>query len=89
MEQTRLESLAESAIDIAFGFITSVLVWMYIVGPIVGVDTHASQALWVTAIFTVTSLLRRYLTRRFFARRLHKEVHIFVTKWLQNGGKSV
>lgn len=89
MEQTRLESLAESVFDIAFGFVTSVLVWMYIVGPIVGVDTHAGQAIWVTAIFTVSSLLRRYFTRRFFARRLHKEIHIFVTKWLQNYGKHV
>lgn len=82
MIQTRLESLAESAIDIALGFISSMLVWMYIAAPLVGVTSQASQAFWITCIFTVSSLARRYLTRRFFANMLHKKVHIWVTKVL-------
>jgi len=80
--QSRLESLAESMTDMAIGFCTSILVWMYIAAPIVGIEGQASQAFWITTIFTVSSLARRYITRRFFANSIHKKVHQWANKIL-------
>jgi len=82
MIQSKLESFAESVADIAIGFVLSVIVWMYIVAPIVGVESNAGQAFWVTCIFTVSSLARRYFTRRFFANSIHKKVHQWANKML-------
>ena len=82
MIQSRLESLAESALDITLGFIMSMLVWIFIVAPIIGVERQMGQAFWITGVFTVSSLLRRYYTRRFFANSIHKKIHHLVTKWV-------
>jgi len=82
MIQSKLESLAESVADVAIGFVLSVVVWMYVAAPLVGVESHISQAFWITCIFTVSSLARRYLTRRFFANSIHKKVHQWANKML-------
>ena len=82
MIQSKLESLAESITDMAIGFVLSVVVWMYIAAPIVGVEAQMGQAFWITCIYTVSSLARRYITRRFFANSIHKKVHQWANKML-------
>jgi len=67
--QSRLGSLLESVANTATGFVISWLVWMLVVAPLYGYATTAHQSFWITAIFTVTSLARSYLWRRFFNRR--------------------
>jgi hypothetical protein len=71
--QTRLESMFEVAINIASGFIVSYCLWIFIV-PIIWPE-HASSmgtAFGITALFTVTSVLRSYAWRRFFEREIHR-----------------
>lgn len=64
--QTRLGSLVESLANTASGFIVSLLVWMLLVTPAFSIESNFSQDFAITCIFTVTSVIRSYLWRRFF-----------------------
>ena len=79
MNQTKLESHIESTCNITTGFMISWLVWTLVVGPLVakGVISpiHAGHALIITGIFTITSYMRSYFWRRFFATNLHHFIH--------------
>lgn len=68
-KQSKADSLMESVCNIAVGFVISWAVWIWIVAPIMGYETGASQGFWITCIFTVTSLLRQYILRRIFNGR--------------------
>lgn len=73
------ESLLETTINIASGFIVSYLAWVFLV-PIFWPE-HASShatAFGITVLFTVTSFLRSLIWRRFFNAELHKAVHKLV-----------
>ena len=59
-------SLIETLTSIAIGFVVSVLV-TYIVFPFYNLPISFSDNLEITAIFTVTSIIRSYCVRRFFA----------------------
>ena len=69
MAQTRLASFIESVISIAIGFCISLLVWVVVIKPLYGIDTSLFQNLGITAIFTVFSVSRAYLVRRYFTGR--------------------
>ena len=67
MQQSKLETLVETTLNIASGFVIAWLVWMYWV-PIFW-PMHTSSAavgFGLTMLFTVTSFIRSYLWRRFF-----------------------
>lgn len=66
MEQTRVVSAIEAGLNTFSGFFISWGVWVFIVGPVFGIPTSMGQGLAVTSIFTVSSLLRTYIVRRFF-----------------------
>lgn len=74
--QTKLESLLEAVVNIAFGFLLSWLTWIFII-PIFfeGVGGNASQGFWITVVFTVVSLARMYVWRRLFEHEIHKNIH--------------
>lgn len=55
----------ESSFDIAMGFVVSVLAG-YIIFPLFGIKITLLNNMGIVALFTVTSLGRRYITRRFF-----------------------
>lgn len=76
--QSRTESAIETAINVGTGFLLSWGVWMWVVAPVFDIPAPASQALAITAIFTVTSVLRSYFWRRFFANSIHRRIH----KWI-------
>ena len=80
MQQTKLESFIEKTVDISTGFVISVFVYKYIVLP---QDWLWSSPIYVTILFTIISLFRGYLWRRFFNAGLHKSVKQIVGKFYE------
>ena len=68
--QSRLESTVEILLNQIIGFIISLLVWP-VVAIMLGIPYTHSQNLLIVLIFTVVSLARGYLIRRFFNNGLH------------------
>lgn len=64
--QTSRQSMVESLLGTAIGFIISVLVWQFIVNPIWELHTTIFQNLNITLLFTVVSVIRSYYVRRLF-----------------------
>lgn len=79
MKQTKLESGFESFVNIGSGFFVSLMVWMFIVAPGINAGYFhpgpTQDSLIITGIFTVTSLIRSYLWRRFFNAGIHRFIH--------------
>lgn len=71
MSQTRLSSLAEAVIGTAIGFVVS-LALTAVVLPAYGHQFSFSQNLQITSIFTVASIARSYVLRRWFNARIHR-----------------
>lgn len=67
--QTRLESLAESTLNVATGMLVSFAMGM-IVYPMFGFDVSVTQNSWIVVIFTIASFARSYIWRRWFNGRL-------------------
>jgi len=78
MNQSRLESGIEASVNTALGFATAFLTWQFIAAPVMGYTVTLHDNLVITSIFTVVSILRGYLCRRFFNAGLHRLVHNFV-----------
>jgi len=87
MEQTKLESKIETAVNIFSGFIISYAMWKFVVNPIIEFGwLTIHDAFAITMIFTVTSVLRSYYWRRFFARRFHMIIHRWLVKIMEVTG---
>lgn len=67
MSQSRKGSLLEAVANIAVGFGIAMLT-THIVMPWFGHHLTLSDNFWITAIFTVVSLVRSYTLRRVFNR---------------------
>lgn len=71
--QTRIESLIESLANIFIGygiaFISQIVIF-----PMFGIDVPISTNLWIGAWFTIVSLIRSYIMRRWFNARLHERI---------------
>lgn len=63
--QTRLGSLAEAWVNIAVGFSINYSANLVIL-PLFGFAVTLGQAFWIGVIFTVISLVRQYVLRRWF-----------------------
>ena len=70
MNQTRVASFIEAGINTLLGFFVSFLIWP-IAAYLTGITYNTGQHWSVIAIFTVSSILRGYAVRRFFANNLH------------------
>ena len=70
MKQSRLESFIEVCLNTAIGFGVSFSLWPF-VSHLYGLPYSHSQAFGITAIFTITSILRSYVVRRWFNNGLH------------------
>ena len=79
MNQTKLESLLETCINIASGFIVSLLLWTFVVAPLWGLTMSTFDNLAIVSIFTVSAIIRGYVWRRFFNNGVHKAIHKWVT----------
>ena len=71
MNQTKLGSLIEASINTAIGFVVA-LASQIVVFPMVGIHVPISTNLEVGAWFTVISVARSYIIRRWFNARLHR-----------------
>lgn len=69
MVQTRLGSLIESLMNIAIGYCVALLSQIAIF-PLFDIHVPLSTNLWIGAWFTVISLVRSYVIRRWFNARL-------------------
>ena len=70
MNQTRIGSLIEACISTAIGFIGSILLGL-IVYPMFGHSFTFAQNIGITVAFTVWSIVRSYVVRRWFNARIH------------------
>lgn len=75
MNQTKLESAIEVFFNYLSGFIIAYMVYAFIILPSTWLK---DSPFWVTMIFTVVSIIRSFLWRRFFNAGLHKVVHKLV-----------
>lgn len=60
--------LLESILNVASGFAVSTCIYLFVL-PLMGWHFNLGQSIGLTALFTVTSVLRSYLWRRFFAQK--------------------
>lgn len=69
--QTRLESLIESLANVVIGFIISVIAQMVIMGAY-NIDLSLWDNIVIVIYFTIISIIRSYLLRRLFNKRVLK-----------------
>lgn len=67
--QTRLSSFYEALINVVIGWSINFTA-NAIVLPLIGFDITVSQNLLIGTIFTVISLVRQYIIRRWFNKRI-------------------
>lgn len=70
MTQTRLGSLIEAFMNVLIGFAINFVANMTIL-PLIGFDITPSQNLFLGVLYTVISVTRSYVIRRWFNARLH------------------
>lgn len=80
MNQSRLESIIEQWVNVGSGFLVSLFVWQFIVAPWKGYTVTMQDNLDITTLFTLVSVTRGYVWRRFFNADLHRVVHRFVRR---------
>lgn len=66
--QTKMNSLVESLINIAIGFVVAIISQM-IIFPCFGIYVSTAEHFEITAWFTVISIIRSYAIRRIFNKR--------------------
>lgn len=84
-DQSRLTSLIEVCINVAIGFVVSALAWPFVAWWM-GYPYSISHTLMVTSFYTVLSVARGYVVRRFFAKGLHEVAMRVARRWLSVGG---
>lgn len=72
MTQTRIQSLIESCANIAVGYGVAILSQL-LVFPLFGINIPLSSNLYIGLWFTVISLVRSYILRRWFNGLKFKE----------------
>jgi len=65
VSQSRRMSLVEVATNYIIWITLSLLITYYLM-PIWGLEQSVSTAMWVTAVYTVASVVRLYILRRAF-----------------------
>lgn len=78
MQQTKLESFIEASANTASGFIVSYVFWIVAVVPLFHLEVSHADNFLITCMFTVLSVIRSYLWRRFFNAGVHKLIHTFL-----------
>lgn len=74
MNQSKLESFIETCINTAIGYLVA-LASQLVVFPMVGINVPISTNLEIGAWFTVISVARGYVIRRWFNARLKAAAH--------------
>ena len=71
MNQSRVASLAESVMNVLIGYGVA-LASQLVIFPMFGIHLPLSDNLAIGAWFTLISLVRSYVIRRWFNARLHR-----------------
>ena len=66
--QSKLESLTEAIINTFIGFVIA-FISQLIIFPIVGIDVTLGQNFILTVLFTLVSIIRNYVIRRYFNKK--------------------
>lgn len=66
--QTKKQSLIESLTNVAIGYGISLLS-LFIIFPILGIESSTGKNFLITGYFTVLSITRSYVIRRFFNKK--------------------
>lgn len=80
MQQSKLESLAEVFLNVAIGWVIA-LITQLVVFPMFGIHVTVGEQLSISVIFTVVSIIRGYIIRRWFNAGIHKIVIAFVRRY--------
>ena len=70
MNQTRLGSFIEACINVLIGFAINFVANLLIL-PLIGFHITAAQNLFIGVLYTIVSVARSYVIRRWFNARLH------------------
>jgi uncharacterized protein YacL len=68
MSQTKKQSIVETVIQQLIGFIVA-LVSQLIIFPVFGINISMADNLLIGIYFTIVSIIRSYLVRRYFNRK--------------------
>jgi hypothetical protein len=71
VQQTKLESLVEVCLNVAIGFCVSYAAWPF-VAHFYGIPYSPMQNFGITCMFTVLSITRSYIVRRWFNAGIHQ-----------------
>ena len=71
MKQSRIESLIEVVFNVSIGFCVSYAAWPF-VAALYDIPYSHGQAFGITFIFTVLSITRSYVVRRWFNNGIHQ-----------------
>lgn len=71
MNQTRLQSLIETACSTSIGYVVAIASQL-VIFPMFDIHIELSTNFAIGAWFTVVSVARGYIVRRWFNARLHK-----------------
>lgn len=63
-EQPRWEALVETGLNIGSGFFISWAMWVWVIAPLWNIPFNMMESLEITALFTITSVIRSYFWRR-------------------------
>lgn len=69
MNQTRLGSLIEAGINVLIGFVINMAA-NFVILPLVGFEITLQQNLFIGTLYTLVSVARSYIVRRWFNARL-------------------
>lgn len=71
MQQTKTVSFIEAALNTAIGFFISMAFWP-LAASFTGIEYSTQQHLVIVLLFTIISVARGYVIRRFFNSHLHQ-----------------
>lgn len=83
MKQSKIESFIESFIDVLIGLVVAVLLWMFII-PDIWLTKQLIHAILITSTFTLASIIRKYIVRRFFENKLHRRIRNVINWYMWN-----
>ncbi len=66
--QTKKQSLYEALINVGIGYTIS-LVSLFLIFPLLGIESSTANNVLISLYFTVISILRGYFLRRFFNKK--------------------
>jgi hypothetical protein len=72
MAQSKMASGLEASANTLSGYFISLALWLYVAGPMFGYEVNVEKGIGLTLLFTVTSLIRSYVWRRWFTKSINQ-----------------